>query len=375
MTDTGMNARSVKRFNRRQVYQSIYQQGTTNKLSITQNLQLGLSTVTQNIKILQEEGLICRNGFFESTGGRKADALEIVATARVAVGIALLKDYLHLLVSDLYGHPCHTQVVPLAFSAQPSYYLQVAQHLEQFLLKNQVEKEIILGVSIAVQGVLSPDAQGISYGKILDNLDMTLADLSAHIPYPCRLVHDSKAAAQLELWRNPQVKEGMVLLLNRNLGGALLVNGLVEEGLHRRSGTVEHLNLHQEGPLCYCGRRGCLEAYCSAQALEGASGVTVPEFFRDKPNCPDFQQIWQDYLGYLATAIRNISVIVDGVFVLSGYLAPYLSQEDLDYLLEKINRSATFPLASEDVILGCHGEFTQALGGALFYIDDFLKKM
>ncbi len=372
MTDTGMNGKTVKQFNRKQVYQCIYDQGTCNKTIITQQLQLGLSTVTQNIKLLEEEGLIFRNGFFESTGGRKADALEIVTTARVAVGIALLKEQLHLVVANLYGQPQYTQVVDLPFASQPHYYAQVGNLLQTFLQECQISHQTVLGVAIAVQGVLSQDGQGISYGKILDNFQMKLEDFTPHIPFPCRIEHDAKAAAQLELWRNKEVRQGMVLLLNRNFGGALVVDGQVEQGLRRRSGTVEHLNIHPDGPLCYCGRRGCLESYCSAQTLENTAGVPIPEFFAQKPENPEFQQIWRDYLGYLATAIRNISVIVDGVFVLSGYLAPFLLPEDLEILLENVNRTATFPLSQEDIFLGNHGEFTQALGGSLFYIQEFL---
>ncbi len=45
------------------------------------------------------------------------------------------------------------------------------------------------------------------------------------------------------------------------------------------SGTLEHMCIHPDGPLCYCGSRGCLETYCSANALEQAAGMPAKEFF------------------------------------------------------------------------------------------------
>ena len=39
---------------------------------------MGLSTVSQNLNELENDGLISRNGYFESTGGRKAQIIKIV---------------------------------------------------------------------------------------------------------------------------------------------------------------------------------------------------------------------------------------------------------------------------------------------------------
>ena len=90
------------------------------------------------------------------------------------------------------------------------------------MIKNQVFRRIkILGVSIATQGITSPDNTTVIYGNIMNNTGMRLKDFSRHLPYPCHLEHDSKSAAFLELWNHPELDSAVVLLLNRNLGGAL----------------------------------------------------------------------------------------------------------------------------------------------------------
>ena len=77
------------------------------------------------------------------------------------------------------------------------------------------------------------------------------------------LEHDSKSAAFLELWNHPELDSAVIILLNRNLGGGIITNHQIHQGISMHSGTLEHMCINPDGPLCYCGSRGCLETYCS----------------------------------------------------------------------------------------------------------------
>lgn len=179
---------------------------------------MGLSTVSQNLTILEGDGLIERNGYFDSTGGRKAHAIRIVPDFKISIGIGILKNMFHIFAVDLYGNAVNRATVALAYSNTPSYYEQVCEKIRDFIAENHYETGKILGVSIATQGITSPDHNAVTYGIIMDNTGMNLRDFSQHLPYPCHLEHDSKSAA-------------------------------------------------------------CLETYCSANALEQSSELSVKEFF------------------------------------------------------------------------------------------------
>ena len=203
---------------------------------------------------------------------------------------------------------------------------------------------------------------------------MRLSDFAGRLPYSCRLEHDSAAAAYLELWNHPELKSAAVILLNRNLGGAVITNHSVHNGVSMRSGVIEHMCIHPGGPLCYCGNHGCLETYCSANALEKNSGLPVKEFFfklRTAENA-DLLQIWRSYLDNLAIAVKNFNLIIDSPVILSGYLAPYLKEEDIEYLLGQINAFNPFPISRSLLLVGTHGQYTPAIGTALSYIAEFL---
>ena len=96
MSEKGLTNISVKKINRSKVYQYIYRKKITSKLQIVQDLQMGLSTVSQNLNLLEQDGLIEKNGYFESTGGRKANAIQIVSDFRISIGIGILKNMFHI---------------------------------------------------------------------------------------------------------------------------------------------------------------------------------------------------------------------------------------------------------------------------------------
>lgn len=377
MSEKGLTTINLKKINRSKVYEYIYQKKATSKLQIVQDLQMGLSTVSQNLNILEGDGLIERNGYFDSTGGRKAHAIRIVPDFKISIGIGILKNMFHIIAVDLYGNAVNRDTVALAYSNTPSYYVQVCEKIRDFIAENHYETEKILGVSIATQGITSPDHTAVTYGIIMDNTGMDLKDFSQNLPYPCHLEHDSKSAACLELWNHPELDSAVVFLLNRNMGGAIITNRQIHQGTSMHSGTIEHICVNPDGPLCYCGNRGCLETYCSANALEQTSGLPVKEFFpllREKKS-PQLTQIWEDYLNYLAFAMKNLNMVIDAPVIISGYLAPYFTEEDIDFLLKRINSASPFMLKKEQILVGVHGQYTPALGAALFYVEQFLESI
>ena len=140
------------------------------------------------------------------------------------------------------------------------------------------------------------------------------------------------------------------------------------------SGTLEHICIDPDGPLCYCGNHGCLETYCSANALEQSAGMSIKEFFPllRKKKSPRLTKIWEDYLKHLAFAIKNLNLVIDAPVIISGYLAPYFTEEDISSLTEQINTSAPFLLKRNNILVGTNGQYTPAIGAALFYVDQFI---
>ena len=280
----------------------------------------------------------------------------------------------HITAVYLYGNAIYTNTVSFSYSDTPSYYEQVSNTILEFIHNNHYEEKI-LGISIATQGITSQDNTSVTYGKIMNNTGMNVNNFSQHLPYPCHLEHDSKSAACLELWNHPELDSALILLLNRNMGGAIITNHEIHQGISMHSGTIEHMCINADGPLCYCGNHGCLEVYRSVNALEHTSGLPIKDFFvqlREKKSS-HLAAIWEDYLKHLSFAIRNLNLVIDAPIIISGYLAPYFTDEDIKKLISFINPSSPFPLSNDSILLGVHGQYTPAIGAALFYIEQFIQ--
>ena len=136
------------------------------------------------------------------------------------------------------------------------------------------------------------------------------------------------------------------------------------------SGTIEHMCIVPDGKPCYCGGKGCLETYCSAESLQNQiQGNSFEAFFQSvREHDPSSNAIWEAYLSKMAAAIRNVNTVMDSDVILSGFLVPYLTTEDLEFLKQKITSLPFFAERDIHIQLGKHGEFAPAIGAALPFV-------
>lgn len=66
--------------------------------------------------------------------------------------------------------------------------------------------------------------------------------------------------------KNPEVVFGIIM--GTGVGGGIVVNGKMINGLHGIAGEWGHSSLADEGPQCYCGHRACVETFISGPATE-----------------------------------------------------------------------------------------------------------
>ncbi len=74
----------------------------------------------------------------------------------------------------------------------------------------------------------------------------------------------------------------VMLTLGTGVGGGVVIDGLIFRGAHGLGAELGHMAVNPDGPPCpgNCPNRGCLEAYCSGQALER----DATELATDKPD-------------------------------------------------------------------------------------------
>lgn len=374
--NTSVTSSDLRTTNRRRVLNAIYQKKEISKQGLARDLDMSLPTVTQNLREWESLGLIERKGLYESTGGRKAHIYRFVATAHIAIGVVLLKELYRIVAVDLYGKVLQSDEIVQPFARSPEFFYELGKNVNDFIGKLVLAPSCILGVCIAVQGLVSPDGNTVIYGEILNCTGLTLEEVKINIPYPCTLIHDTEASAVAELWAQKDLKDAVLLSLTRNFGGALITNGVVHHGLELSSGIIEHMRLYPHGRLCYCGKQGCIEAYCSAYALQYDAGEPLEQFFEAiRRGDENRLKIWQTYLKNLAIVINNIRMIMGNECIIGGYLLRFMNNEDFLQLKEYVEQECPFHFSDIHIRRSVYLDDAAAPGAAISLVKKFWDNM
>ena len=101
---------------RSRIYRILYEsRGFSSKQSLARQCSVSMPTLYQNLNALMDDGLVRYSGEGISTGGRKAQGLEIVPDARFSVGISVTEHYLRLIAADLRLQELAFRTVPFDF--------------------------------------------------------------------------------------------------------------------------------------------------------------------------------------------------------------------------------------------------------------------
>ena len=283
----------------------------------------------------------------------------------------LLKNGYAIAALDLYGETLKLQHYTCPFRNDDDYFHQVCNSVSEFIAELEYGKEI-LGIGIVLQGLISSDGRTVTYGKILDCTGLNIDAFTRYLPYPCIFYHDAEAAAQDELWQSPWIKNAIYIHIRSDISGAIIVDREYLKGAELKSGVFEHMTIVPNGKPCYCGKRGCLNTYCSTTALLKDNG-TLDTFFSNLRNGNgDTKKQWLDYLQYLAVAINNLHMFMDCDIILGGTIARYLQGSDLMLLHQMVYDRTAFPTKREFIKISCCHTDSVVRGAALPYLKKYL---
>ncbi len=366
----------IKQNNRSLIYHYIYQNRKVSQQDISYDLRLSRPTVTTNLTAMENDGLIEKSGQIDTEYvGRKASAYSIVSDFRIGIGVELLRKEVKMIAVDLYGKKIDRRVVQVNYRNEEAYFKTVCDQILSFKDSLPIADEQLLGIGFAIQGLVSPDRQTIVYGKILSSTGLSISAFTRYLPYPCSFVHDADSAAVSELWISPELEDAFYLSISKHLGAAMIAKGRIMTGKHGHNSTIEHIEMQTGGATCYCGKRGCMETLCSLSALL-LENESPDDFFANvRADLPAYVERWQQFLINLAKSINLLHLIYDTDFILGGYLASYLCEEDLAFLHREIQQRTPFEEAADFLRISKMPKHNIAIGAALPYVQAFLDHM
>ncbi len=146
----------------------------------------------------------------------------------------------------------------------------IAAAIQGYLKENAIAPSTVVGVGIGVPGPVLPDGrvnQCVNLGWGVVDIEKELSRLTG---FPVKAGNDATVAALGECWKGGgQGCENMVFAtLGTGVGGGIVVGGKVIHGVHGAGGEIGHITLNkEETETCGCGKKGCVEQYCSATGI------------------------------------------------------------------------------------------------------------
>ena len=375
MIKGGANNRDVKKINRIRTMRSIFACERISQPELAAKVGNSWPTVLQNVKELMEMGLVQEVGTFESTGGRKAKAFAPVRNARYAVGLEITQNHIGAVLVDLSGELVRFERKKRPFERCDAYAAGLAELVKSLLEKEGCPTETVLGVGISLPGILDRDEKTLVYSHALGLRGVPVEEFSRCTPFPCRFINDANAAGLAEIRGRENLHSLVYLSLSNSVGGSIFTGGSLYAGEHLRAGEFGHMTLVPDGRPCYCGKRGCVDAYCSAKVLSALTGGNLALFF-DGLRAGDrtLQAAWDEYLAHLAVAVNNLRMIFDCDVIVGGYVGGFLSEfgAPLRELLAQYN---TFEPDSSYLKFSRYQLESSALGAALVHIESFIQSL
>ena len=148
------------------------------------------------------------------------------------------------------------------------------------------------------------------------------------------------------------------------------------KGITGRSGEFGHMTLYPGGEPCYCGKKGCVDVYCSAKNLADLEDMEGWNFSLNKwrRGRQEYRDIWERYLDHLAVAVDNLRMAFDCDVVLGGYVGSFIEP----YIDELRDRLAPLDIFDHDgsYARACrYQKEASALGAALYQMEEYISSI
>lgn len=365
----------IKSANRVKIMKYLIDHNKASRQELAHELNFSMPTLFQIVNDLIDLGLICESGEYGSTGGRRAKILTLCPNSYYVAGVGVSKNHIQLILMDLSKEIISSRYLTVPFEDTIGYYEQFGTIVGDFLKDNQINNENsnrLLGVGISLPGTLDLENGVIKSSYTLGINNVSFKNFSHQIPQP---VHFSKNSIDSAFAEVADKNENIIYLsLNDTVGGGAYLNQKVYLGDHFKAMVLGHIIIVAGGRQCYCGKRGCLNAYCSARTLCEDSNMSLDVFFDAlKQGNRSCDMLWDSYLEHLAVGIANLRAIFDCKIILGGKISPYLT-EHINRLSQKVLKHSIYEHDASFITLGKYHQEVFAVGAAKMLLERCIEE-
>ena len=271
----------------------------------------------------------------------------------------------------------------------------IAASIREYRERNDIKDKDLLGLGIGVPGPV--DGKGVvnrcvNLGWGVFNISDELSRLTG---LPVKAGNDANVAALGEFWKGGgKDYDSMVLVtLGTGVGGGIVIEGQLLHGAHGAGAEIGHMVLNRdETAVCGCGKRGCVEQYCSASGIVRmakkeleASEEESSLRSLDKMTCKDIFDAGKDgdklalavldqYYAYMGEFLANVCNVVNPAVVVLGGGVSKAGTVLLDGLRPYFHKYVFHAASNVEFALAALGNDAGAYGAFKLALDAYGKK-
>jgi predicted NBD/HSP70 family sugar kinase len=392
MSLSGTNLLKVKDYNVAVVLNLIRKYEPISRREIADRTGLSFQTVTNITQSLLHSGVIQEGLELRGNGLRQSRSVQINPDAAYAAGIHIDRAKLTLVLTNFKARVLWREEILLAADESARSILPlIPKIVDRAISETGISKEQLLGLGLAVPGPLDIEA-----GCLLNvpNLDdwanhPIRSELEELLNLPVVLDEDVTAIVLGEQWCGwgTEYHNVLYLYVGIGIGLGIVSNGHALRGWKGNVGQIGHVQIDPAGPLCHCGKRGCLEAYCTAGAILRDARIAIlnqghpaglhlrnlPQRIEDivASDNPIFVEVIRQAAKRLGAVLGEAVAILDPELVLlGGDMLHQLGESFVETLVLEIPKSAMPTKPLPPVKSSSFGADAGAIGAATLVLHD-----
>ena len=315
--------------------------------------ETGLTKATLSLlaSMLIESGVVQEGEpVVSTTYGRPSTPLEIHGGSIAGIGLQINTDGYGCLALDLNGDTLGQEWVSEDMTGTDPYEISAKLDAMTFPLESRLKRRgcKVVGAGLALPGIVTDDmwllvARNLGW----ENVNLTRFNVVRRLDVVAG--NEAKMAAIAQIPGYATERASFLNVVDRTdsfiylstdigIGGAVVRDGEVVMGSHGFAGEIGHLSVAMDGPLCSCGRHGCLEAFAGRRALVEAAGIAEDGDATSSEAIDMFLQRWRagdsdvakvvdQAADALVSAIASAVNLVDVDTVLLGGLWTHFGDE------------------------------------------------
>lgn len=371
---------SLREANRARIVASLKHHGHLTQVELAGSTGLSPATVSNIVKELAASGVL--NTSVTSRSGRRATEVTLARQLGLVAGLHFSSRHLRVAISDVGRTIVVENHVPLALDHRLDRELDRAALLLSDMLDSvNASFDDLLAVGLALPAPIDQRTGMIATPGLLkgwENVPIAEA-LRNRLDVPVFADHEAYLGGLAEA-RSGAARGARVaayIQVGHSISAGIVIDGILYRGVTGKAGQIGHVTIDENGPICRCGSRGCLDTL--------AGGPALLELFRDDPGMQRIRdllvraetgdasarRVIADAGRNIGTAAASLSNLFDpDLLVIGGELAQ-AGETLLAPLRHALERSALSGRAGvPDVVQGDLGDRAELLGCLALAIEN-----